>query len=193
MLDLIPLQYRALAAALAALLVFALGAAAGWTANGWRLTVQLEHQGRLHSDTLGELARAATQQLQIQQIQRQQLEAELAGIDQQHYQELQHAQTVTDSLTADLVAARQRMSVRTTGTACRSAMPATPGATSMDDGAERADIHPEDAAAIARITGDADRCAVKLTALQAWARTVWKPAELGGLFDVRLANVLSMP
>lgn len=165
MFSLIPPQLRAIAVGLAAAMLIA----AGWTANGWRLTAQLELQARLHSDTLAEISRAAAHQLRDQQDKRQQLEAQLAAIDQQRYQELQHAQTITDSLTADLAAARQRLSVRITRPACSGTVPGTAGATRMDDGADRADIHPEDAAALASITGDADRCAVKLTGLQEWA------------------------
>lgn len=170
MLALIPLQYRAVAIGMVALALIAFGAAGGWTVNGWRLTSQLEQQGREHNAAMAEISRVSAQQLLMQQTQRQKLEAELASIDRQHYQELQNAQTITDSLTADLAAARQRMSVRTTRPTCSSGLPGAAGAASLDDGVERADIHPEDAAAIARITGDADRCAVKLGALQAWVR-----------------------
>lgn len=175
MLALIPLQYRAVAIGMVAIALIASGAAGGWNANGWRLKSQLERQGREHSAAMAEISRVSAQQLLAQQNQRQQLEAKLASIDQQHYQELQNAQTITDSLTADLAAARQRMSVRTTRAACSGGVPGASGPARLDDGAERADIHPEDAAAIARITGDADRCAVKLGALQEWVRANSSP------------------
>ncbi len=169
MLDLIPPQLRLAAYALACALLFG----AGWLANGWRLTAQLEHQERLHSDTLAEFARASTLQMEDQHAKRRQLETQLADIDHRHYQELQHAQTITDSLTADLAAARQRMSVRTTGTTCRSAVPATAGATGVDDGVGAlAELHPATAAGVVRVTGRADQCRARLTALQAWALAV---------------------
>lgn len=171
MFDLIPPQLRIVAIGLGAALLFGAGCLSGWKANGVVLNAELDRQARVHSDTLAEIARVAARQVQDQQEKRQQLETQLAGIDQQRYQELQHAQTITDTLIADLAAARKRLSVRITHPACGRAVSTSAGATGMDDGTDRADIHPEDAAAIARITGDANRCAVKLGALQAWVRS----------------------
>ncbi|WP_324730962.1 lysis system i-spanin subunit Rz [Pseudomonas paeninsulae] len=167
-------QYRLalIAAGVAALM--ALSAAGAWTWQANAYGKQLAVQSGLHSDTLAEIARASSRMLQAQQEKRQALETQLSALDGQHYQELTHAQQTTDRLAADLAAARQRLSVRTTGNANSNGVPAGAGAASVDDGAERADIHPEDARAIAAITGDADRCAVKLTALQGWVKEVAK-------------------
>lgn len=114
---------------------------------------------------------AAFQESQRRQAERAALLERLADQDAAHYQELTDVRKENDRLSADLLATRQRLSVRTAAR-CPAGVPAAAGAGSVDDAAERADIHPEDAAAIVRITGDADRCAVKLTALQEWARSV---------------------
>lgn len=114
---------------------------------------------------------AAFEESQRRQAERTALLSRLADQDAAHYQELTDARQDNDRLSADLRATRQRLSVRTAGR-CPAGVPAAAGAGRLDHAAERADIHPEDAAAIVRITGDADACAVKLTALQEWAREV---------------------
>ena len=114
---------------------------------------------------------AAFQESQRRQAERAALLSRLADQDAAHYQELTDVQTENDRLSADLRATRQRLSVRTVAR-CPAGVPAATSAGRMDDAAERTDIHPEDAGRIVAITGDADACAVKLTALQEWARSV---------------------
>lgn len=161
------LNLRMIGLAIAAAGLFALG----WVANGWRLGAELEQQGRLHSESLAEIARAAAHQVQTQQAKRTVLEQQLAAIDEQHYKELQNAQTVTDALTADLATARQRLSVRITGPACSSGMPTATNPAGMDDDpGTRAELHPSTAAGVIRVTGRADMCRARLSALQSWVR-----------------------
>ena len=81
LISLIPPQFRLIAVGLLAAALFG----AGWLANGWRLGEQLAEQGRalegqiaerdlLHANTLGEIARASSAQLRIEQDRRLQLE-----------------------------------------------------------------------------------------------------------------------
>ena len=165
--DLIPAQFRMAIAAGAALALLAGGAAAGWTANGCRLNA--EHDRQAAHD-----AAVASQAFAEQQHARQRLEQQLAGLDQQHYQELQHAQATTDQLSADLNTARQRLRIRVAAGSCAAgSVPASTGAAGVDDGAgARADLYPATAAGVVRVTGRADECRIRLTALQAWARAV---------------------
>jgi hypothetical protein len=165
-------QYRLALTGLAAAALMALSAAGAWQWQANAYGKQLADQRTLHSDTLGEIARASARMLQAQQDKRQALERRLSLLDTQRYQELTHAQQNADRLSADLAAARQRLSVRTAGLASGNGVPAGTSGAGLDDGTERADIHPEDAGRIAAITGDADRCAVKLSALQEWAREI---------------------
>lgn len=167
-------QYKLLAIGLAVAALMALSAAGAWNWQANAYGKQLAQQDALHSDTLGEIARASSRLLQAQQERRQALETRLAALDGQHYQELTHAEQTAARLTADLAAARQRLSVRTTGHANSNGVPASAGTAGVDDGSDRAEIHPAVAAELAALAGDADRCAVKLTALQAWAREVEK-------------------
>lgn len=174
--DLIPAQYRFAAYGGIALALLLAGAAAGWTANGWRLgrdlaAIQQQHAEQLAADT--QVANAAFRE---QQQARQQLENKLSLLDQQRYGELQNAQANTDRLSADLDAARQRMRVPIKAGSCRPVPAAGEGAGAgrVDDGDYTADIQPATAADLARLAGDADACAVKLTALQGWVREIIK-------------------
>lgn len=169
----IPAQYRAASLALLAAAAMAIAAWAGWQANGWRLGNQLANAEAAHQHTLGEITRAAAAQLQAQQNQRLALEQRLAELDTTHQREITHAQAAADQLATDLAAARSRLSVRINPATCPGGLPATASATGLDDAAgARADLHPATAAGIVRVTGRADQCRARLTALQAWVREV---------------------
>lgn len=160
---------------LAAALLFAAGASLGWMANGWRLGADLSAQRADHAAELQQIADTNAAALAAQQQTRQRLEQQLAALDQQRYQELTHAQENTDRLAADLTAARQRLRVRIDPASC-GGVPAATGASGLDDGAgARADLHPAVAAGVVRVTGRADECRARLTALQEWARAVTVP------------------
>ena len=157
---------------LAAALLFAAGASLGWLANGWRLGAELATQRADHATELQRLADINAAALAAQQQTRQRIEQQLAALDQQRYQELTHAQENTDRLAADLTAARQRLRVRIDPASCDE-VPAATGTAGLDDGAgARADLHPAVAAGVVRVTGRADECRARLTALQEWVRVV---------------------
>ena len=146
----------------------------GWVAQGWRLGAELSTKSASHAKALSDITAAATAALSAQTAKQIELANHLAALDSQHYQELIHAQSVTSALSADLAAQRKRLSVRTSGSSC-SGVPAIADPASMDDAAERADLHPATAASVVAIAGEADKCAVKLTALQEWVIKVAKP------------------
>lgn len=160
------LQIRLVAFALAS----ALATAAGATVNGWRWEAKLATANQAHADTLAEIDRATAMKLQAQQEQQADLQRRLALTEQQHYQELAHAQENTDRLRADLAADRHRLLVKVRGPASCNGMPAASGAAGMDDGAQYAELHPATASDLAALAGDADRCAVRLKGLQAWVK-----------------------
>ncbi|BCG26440.1 hypothetical protein TUM18999_46310 [Pseudomonas tohonis] len=162
------LQVRLLVLVIAA----ALSAAAGALVNGWRWEARLAMANQVHADTLAEIDRATAKQLQVHQEQQADLQRRLELTEQQHYQELAHAQENTDRLRADLAADRQRLLVKVRGPASCGGVPAATGASGVDDGAQYAELHPATAADLAALAGDADRCAVRLKSLQAWVREV---------------------
>ncbi|WP_236207470.1 lysis system i-spanin subunit Rz [Pseudomonas tohonis] len=153
----------------------AMAAAAGALANGWRWEARLATANQVHADTLAEIDRATARKLQEQQEQQADLQRRLELTEQQHYQELAHAQENTDRLRADLAADRQRLLVKVRGPASCSGVPAASGTAGMDDGAQYAELHPATAADLAALAGDADRCAVKLKSLQSWVRELARP------------------
>ena len=154
------------------LLATLFGTVFGWALNGWRLGAELSTQGADHAAELRRLADTNATALAAQQQASQRLAQQLAVLDQQRYQELTHAQESTDRLAADLAAARQRLRVRI-DPASSPGLSAATGATGLDDGAgARADLHPAVAEGVVRVTGRADQCRARLTALQEWAKTV---------------------
>jgi len=130
---------------------------------------QAEHQNHLR-----QVAEANAAVILRQQAERQDLEGRLAANDQQRYGELRHAQQEIERLSAAVADGTRRLSVRASCPAAAGSLSASTGAGRLDDGGQRADIHEEDARRIVGITGDADACALKLTALQEWAREVTK-------------------
>lgn len=127
-----------------------------------------------HQTHLRQVAEANAAVILKQQAERQDLEGRLAANDQQRYGELRHAQQEIERLSAAVADGSRRLSVRASCPAAASGLSAATGTGRLDDGGQRADIHEEDARRIVGITGDADACAVKLTALQEWAREVTK-------------------
>jgi len=174
--DLIPVQYRLLAAGGIALALLLAGAAAGWAVNGWRLGREFAAIKQQHAEQLAKNEQVANAAFREQQQARQQLENKLSLLDQQRYGELQNAQANTDRLSADLADARQRMRVTITASSCQQLSGAgkVAGADRVDDGTITVELLPATAADLARLAGDADACAVKLTALQGWAREITK-------------------
>lgn len=154
------------------LLALLVGIAIGWAINGWRLGSDLSELRADHAQQLERIAAAQAAAIAEQQQIRDQLMQQLAAIDQQRYQELTHAQENTDRLAADLAAARQRLRVRIDPASC-GGVPSATSPAGVDDGAgARADLHPAVAAGVVRVTGRADQCRARLTALQEWVLTV---------------------
>lgn len=174
MLNLIPSQYKLIAAGAAVLALMALSAAGAWQWQGNAYGKRLADQAKAHETFLRQVAEANAAVILKQQAERQDLEGRLAANDQQRYGELRHAQQEIERLSAAVADGSRRLSVRASCPAAASGLSAATGTGRLDDGGQRADIHEEDARRIVAITGDADACAVKLTALQEWAREVTK-------------------
>ncbi|MGE6790903.1 lysis system i-spanin subunit Rz [Pseudomonas guineae] len=111
--DLIPGSPRTWLLGVVLLAVFA----AGWAANGWRMGEQLAEAEKTHSDTLGEIARAAAHQARTQLDARVLLEQRLAELDSTQHKELTDAQAENERLRrlysgADAERKRLRIEVR---------------------------------------------------------------------------------
>lgn len=76
----IPLQYRALAAGVAAILVLGAAGAAGWFANGWRHGAEIADLKRAHAEFRATLSEAALADVQADAATIRQAATELATI-----------------------------------------------------------------------------------------------------------------
>ncbi|PKM02410.1 MAG: hypothetical protein CVV17_05735 [Gammaproteobacteria bacterium HGW-Gammaproteobacteria-7] len=155
-------QYKLIA--LAAALALAFGA--GMVVRGWWAAAIISGLNAEHSAYREAISREHAEKLVVLAGEQKALQQRLSALDQQRYGELRHAQQEIERLSAAVADGSRRLSVRASCPAASSGR--------VDDGSQRADIHEEDARRIVAITGDADACAVKLTALQEWAREVTK-------------------
>lgn len=158
-----------------------LASAAAWQTQSWRSRAALADQSHHHAlevatlqETLNRINEEAARQLAAHLEQQQKQAAALATLDAQHYQELRRAQAENARLRADIVAGRLRVPVSAVCPAADETdagdVPGPAVASGLDDGAFRAELHPEVAGRVVGIGGDADECARKLTALQGWVR-----------------------
>ncbi len=184
----IPVQYRAMAVAVLALLLITAGAGIGWAAQGWRLGEQLAEQGRelesqladrdkLYAATLAEINRAAADQERRYQEQRLLLEQQLQASSAAHYGKLTDAEKNAARLRDRLATAELRLSVLiakpgSAGGGSGNGVPAPAGAGCLVDGAGRADIDPGAAQRIVSIANRGDKAIIALTACQAYVRKV---------------------
>ncbi|WP_434699778.1 lysis system i-spanin subunit Rz [Pseudomonas sp. D1-1] len=174
LVDMIPLQYRVLAAGLLLFALVAASAVIAWTVQGWRYGQQLEKQARLHTETLNQITLASTALQRTEQDKRLALEQRLAANDQTHYRALTDAQRDQDRLRDRLATADVRLSVLldATDTTCSGAVPATTSAGGVVHGTTRARLNPAHAQRIISITNDGDQGLIKLAACQAYLKDI---------------------
>lgn len=132
--DLIPGSPRTWLLGVVLLVVFS----AGWAANGWRLGEQLVVAEKTHSDTLGEIARTAAQQVRAQLDARVLLEQQQAEFDATKHKELTDAQAENERLRrlySGADAERKRLRIEVRIAAADVVVSATTGAGSVGDGA----------------------------------------------------------
>jgi hypothetical protein len=163
-------QYRLIAAAV----VVALAFGAGMVVRGWWAAAIISGLNAEHAAYQEAISREYAQKLVVLAGEQKALQQRLGALDQQRYGELRHAQQEIERLSAAVADGTRRLSVRAACPAAGADLPGSAIASSVGHGSQRADIHEEDARRIVAITGDADACAVKLTALQEWAREVTK-------------------
>ncbi|MFZ3118861.1 MAG: lysis system i-spanin subunit Rz [Variovorax sp.] len=130
-------QYRLLLLGLAVATLMTLSAAGAWQWQANAYGLQLAEQSSTHAHTLGEIARAAANQLQAQQDKRQALEQRQAVIDSQQHQELTDAQAENERLRrlyAGADAERKRLRIQATRPVRGDGVPTGTSAGSLGDG-----------------------------------------------------------
>ncbi|MGA9701149.1 lysis protein [Pseudomonas sp.] len=173
-LGLIPAQFRAAVVGLLLVILAAGSAVSAWTAQGWRYGQLLEHQARLHADTLAELSLAAAALQRVEQGKRFALEQRLQNKDETHYKELTDEQTKQARLRDRLATADLRLSVVLAATDATSncSVPATAATGRVVHGPTRAQLDPAHAQRIIGITDAGDQGLIALRACQFYAKEV---------------------
>ena len=97
----------------------------------------------------------------------------LSKVEQKGYEDLKDVKENTDRIITDLRDNNKRLSLLPSKTpnSCSGSEANNPKSTSVDDGTgERIDVHPRIAENLFQMSGRADQCSVKLTALQQWTK-----------------------
>lgn len=148
--------------------------AAGWAGNGWRIGEQLAMAEKSHSDTLGEIARAAARQVSDQLDARVQLEGRLADLDSTKHKELTDAQAENERLRglySGADAERKRLRIEVIVAANDRVVSATTGAGSLGHGTS-VELSERAGSAVWNIRGGMIRDQKKLEYLQGYVRTL---------------------
>lgn len=162
----------ALTILIAMLIAFGAGIATGKAIEGWRLGVELERERAGHADLQRRQAESQATALAGQRAERVEQEGRLHAIDTTYTEELNRVRKENARLVAELRAARGMSDRTPAAAACPGGVPAVTAATGVDDAAGEADIHRARTEGVVVITGEADECAVRLTALQRWVSEV---------------------
>lgn len=160
---------------LGVLLLSAFGA--GWAANGWRMGEHLAVTEKSHSDTLGEIARAAARQVSDQLDARVLLERRLADLDSTKHKELTDAQDENERLRRLYSGAddeRKRLRIEVRVARADSVVSAATRAGSVGDG-ENLELSDRAGSAVWDIRAGMTSDQKKLEYLQGYARRITAP------------------
>jgi hypothetical protein len=117
----IPVQYRAVAAAWLAVVLLLAGFGAGWTAQGWRKDTALQSLKAEHAQAMKAAAETALAETQKAKARETELQTKIEGIAD----EARQLQAARDAAAADAADARQRMLNAARGAASRCATGST--------------------------------------------------------------------
>lgn len=176
MLNLIPSQYKLIAAGAAVLALMALSAAGAWQWQGNAYGKRLADQATAHETFLRQVAEANAAVILKQQAERLALEQRLAKADQQSTEKLTHALTENDRLERLYSSADdERRSLRIEVTLARNdaVVSAATGSGSVGDAAS-VELSADSGRAVWNIRRSMIDDQAKLAYLQEWAREVTK-------------------
>ncbi|MDP2746210.1 lysis system i-spanin subunit Rz [Pseudomonas sp.] len=148
--------------------------AAGWAANGWRMGEQLAEAEKTHSDTLGEISRAAARQVSDQLDARVQSEQLLADLDSTKHKELTDAEGENERwrrLYSGADDERKRLRIEARIAAADLVVSKTTGSSGLGDGAS-VELSERAGSAVWDIRAGMIRDQKKLEYLQGYVRTL---------------------
>lgn len=157
---------------LGALLVAVFGA--GWAGNGWRMGEQLAMAEKSHSDTLGEISRAAARQVSDQLDARLKLELQLTDLDSTKHKELTDAQDENERLRqlySGVDDERKRLRIEARIAAADLVVSQATGSSGLGDGAS-VELSERAGSAVWDIRAGMIRDQKKLEYLQGYVRTL---------------------
>ena len=132
-----------------------------------RCQSSLQAERASHQATVARVAEAAAQAVQAHQQEAQRQARAVAELDRQYTEALNNAQIEADSLRDSIRSGERRLYVTTTSSSC-DPVPGTTTTPGVDHAAGRAELDPDHAARIIRITDRGDRAIRQLQACQAY-------------------------
>ncbi|MDE3023310.1 MAG: lysis protein [Pseudomonadota bacterium] len=151
-----------------------IGGYGAWWIQGTRYEAKLASQSAANASELKSISDAATKAAQAAIARQDAMQSQIASLDSKYSQELENEKSITANLRRKLSSGAVGLRVRVAScSAGSSAMSKNSAASGMDTStAAYAELQGPDAINLLGIASDADQDAIKLKALQAWAKSV---------------------
>lgn len=150
-------------------LAFMVGLAVASGLQELRLSASLNHQKAIHAEYVASVAEAATAAVTAHANEADRMHEANSELDYKYTQELANAKAESDKLRDAVLAGERRLYINTKTPACSGGVPSTTSTTSLDDGANRAELDPATANRIISLTDAGDEAIRKLTSCQLYA------------------------
>lgn len=131
-----------------------------------RLSATLNQQKALHAEYAASVAEAAAAAVSAHSNEAYRMHKANSELDYKYTQELANAKAESDKLRDAVLAGERRLYINTKTPVCSGGVPSTTSTTSLDDGANRAELDPATANRIISLTDAGDEAIRKLTSCQ---------------------------
>lgn len=150
-------------------IAFMVGLAAAAGLQELRLSASINHHKAIHAEYVASVAEAATAAVTAHANEADRMHEANGELDYKYTQELANAKAESDKLRDAVLAGERRLYINTKTPACSGGVPSTTSTTSLDDGANRAELDPATANRIISLTDAGDEAIRKLTSCQLYA------------------------
>lgn len=152
-----------------AVITFLIGLSIAAGLQELRLDATISKEKQMHSDYVALVANAATEAVQAHAAEAARQQQAVSEIDYMYTQELANAKAESDKLRDAVLAGERRLYISTKTPACSGGVQGATSTTSLDDGANRAELDPATANRIISLTDAGDEAIRKLTSCQLYA------------------------
>lgn len=153
-------------------LLTALAFSFGWWVNGAIKDSEISSLKLEQSEYIRSVAEANAEVILNQKKANEDLMTRLSDLETKNYEDLKSAKENTDRLVSNYERGLERLRVRLsdkTSSSCSGSVQSDSSTSGVDDGeGTYGELHPTTSANLVAMTGQADQCSVKLTALQDW-------------------------